>query len=1651
MKKDRIFFLYSTIIIIFSIVISSDGYSQEYYPPLDAYVDLSTLPQDLFTSGEEDDPSTTEDESNILDRIGVKDFLYSEIKNTAQEDIGARITGKLILNPGFRLCIPNLDVLEIIVGEGEFAFEMVAREEETEEILDPEREENYPFIFKIFAFPLQLRLKTDLLQPVKKEADGTFTLYEKNSDGQFVDGVGNPIYPDLVNTVDITIRYTWDGESEVLFTDPATSGIPSLAISTPFMIGESGVVMEVSDVRVDLSTASSPPGITDPAWRGIQFGNFTVNFTNGLEIPEMREGPGATPTRSEMAGIQLTNFSIGAGGFSGRIHGSTTGLLIIPLFGMDFEFTDIELEFQQNALIGAAIGGIIRDFPYFETDVKLALALDMQGNFKIGIASDDPNRNGAGLVEWTITDILTLEVQSISFEYKEQIFLTRLNGAMIPLFFDSDVEPSEDSDPRIAINGLTITSEGEVSLEGGWITLPEKRYIDFHAFKIELAQIGFGSSESVSLDQKWVGFSGGIELVEGLSASAKVKKLQFLWPKRDGGSGVDTKLEGIEVGFSKPGVVSFKGSVDWFEEANRKGFAGSILLNMEFIKTAVNGRLVIGETISDIGAPVTPVGTCITTPSTDPFKFFFVDLEANLPAGIPVFSNVSIYGFLGLFSYNMEPHICAFQTPLKWFEAHRTATNIVAGSPSPWIPQDGSVAFGLGVILGTTSDDGYAINTKVALTVAVPGPVVILSGLGNVVKERGKLTGSEDPMFSATAVFDGRQKVFLINLGIYLKIPESGLVLDLSAEGEAYFNLSNPNDWHLWMGKRTPESERIRAEVLKLFTANTYYMLDPSELAFGAKVGFDSRPKWKFGPLRVKLVVFIGYDVAISWRPTHAWGDMQLGGKAELSAFGFGVGLSANAGLTLETPTPYLIDGRLKVKLKLPWPLPDPSATVRLHWETPRPKEALEQLVTEMALEASKSTASIATEIEHSTTVSSGHRVSLSTLCSPWESLPVIPEIDEDLNGNGFLDPGEDFNGDGILNVSAPIPSCTGRPMVPVNYRPVVAFARNTNQLLSGSDQPTLIGNVGNYEDVLGDARFSYNLTSLKIWATKKGSAISVTFTDVLPEVYGAWPALVGDDMQPSALYVKLWSKNPFSIYEANTNFFYNGGSGTWTDWLADTYGNYPCSLPCSLVTNYIVPTILNEKDLILPPYHVFALAVESQATATGSGTGKTYRDVAYFHTEGVPLNLDPYVYLTIPEVQSKRHYRSYDVGLRFNETYMDLLYKEPGPISDLTYKDPDQKFIIEIINENGELLRDESGNRITITTRWEHAPDHIRTRTDEAWLDLLEERGIPITEGLHPKDDIIYARPDWSGGFRPSNRYKVRAWIDDKRLLNDTRMNDPIWLKVNKVREHEGQLALLYEFPLVTSAYNSFSELGGSYEDKWWPLEIAAFSPAQVDPIANNALMRTVSFATTIMNHDAGVIGRFLAQATNSLNPDDLSPGLLDEWIVRVPGYQDSPFELTNAEKEAILGVWKDELEAFERLEAHFALERGKEPLPLQVELNVLKPNNKFTGFLLELPEPIEWARVRLSMNYETPMSATSTLLTPAVIVNPAGTRAFIFDITSGSVTFLNDGTYRLIFEFHRDIGSRNPQLVAPDGLPTESFSIEAVLPDGFFEEEEL
>ncbi|MCK4823241.1 hypothetical protein KA005_46230, partial [bacterium] len=388
-----------------------------------------------------------------------------------------------------------------------------------------------------------------------------------------------------------------------------------------------------------------------------------------------------------------------------------------------------------------------------------------------------------------------------------------------------------------------------------------------------------------------------------------------------------------------------------------------------------------------------------------------------LPAGIPLWSTgLALYGMAGLFALQMEPDK---QPDEEWYGVGPTdgwykrpdigVTDLV----QKWVNRPGSLALGAGVTIGTLADNGYIFSGRMILVIVFPGPILLIEGKANLLKERSKL--SEEPIFRALAVLDGRAGSFLVGIDAQYKYESGGELIDIRGGAEAFFSFSNANLWHLYLGIRDPKEKRIRAEIFQLFEANSYLMLDANALATGAWVGYDKR--WKFGPLKVTLEVWLEGNVIISWKPIYFHGDVWVHGKAGLSVFGFGLSLGLDARIEADVFDPFHLLGEFSVSIGLPWPLPDFDVDITLEWG-PRPGvPPIPIPLKEIAIEHFKVTTS-------------------------WP-LP---------RGSNLFLPNYDTNDDGFRE--NPVPSVATQeatpppaetPVVPLDCRPHITFGRPIN------------------------------------------------------------------------------------------------------------------------------------------------------------------------------------------------------------------------------------------------------------------------------------------------------------------------------------------------------------------------------------------------------------------------------------------------------------------------------------------------------------------------------------------------------------------------------------------------------------------------------
>lgn len=990
-------------------------------------------------------------DESILDDVGVRD---TGVESTPT-GIVARFT--LVLDEELAIPLFGVEGCAVVLGAGVTG--------QTE--LNIEIDLATKSVVRFIDVEAALRFPPDMLRPVTPV------------DGVFQPDPARP-YSEIAFTASVEI-----GDQAVRLL-----GAPTLALGTS-MIGDSGVVVDASDIELYLDGVSAPPG-QPTGWRGVHLGSVTLSLPR-----ELAEVVGA---------LSLTDAYLGTGGFTGSVATDWSPALSATLGGLALTLEHAEVAFIQNALTAAAITGSVT-VPFFDEPADVTLGMGLDGSLAIALTAED------GLYEFTKPDLLTMRLDSLGFEVDDDLFRVSLSGELTPLVGGLDW-------PGVEVSELSIDSDGNVRLAGGWLDLPSQFVLDFHGFQLEITKIGFGRTDDGG---RWIGFSGALQLVDGMPAGASVDGLRITW--YTDGRPVAISLDGVGVTLTIPGVLEFDGFVAYHELPGPvHRFDGDIRLALTAIGLEIDGQLVIGYD------------------DAQGYPFFAIFLDLELPAGIPLGSTgLGLYGLAGLFGANMEPGKLPDE---PWYglapgEGWYKRDPIGVAELVKWTNTLGSIALGAGVTVGTVADNGFTFAGRFLLAIVLPGPVILLEGKANILKERTSL--SEDPLLRAIMVVDGRDGSFEVGIDAHYAFDDSGAVIDIGGGVDVFFPFDDPTAWHLYLGEKDPVERRIRASVFDLFTANAYFMVDARQIATGAWIGFDE--SWKFGPVGVALSTWISGDAVLSFKPPHFSGELWLHGDISAKVFGFGFDLGADARVIGEVADPFQIEMDLAFHLKLSWPLPSVDVPLTLRWgPTPTPPP-LPLPLKEVAVE---------------------HFLVTTSWPLPRTSTPALLTPDYDPDEDGFLD----------TPTAATEPD--EPPVVPLDARPHLTFSRSVHDdaLVGVNAQPPFpaaqpdpgwewIGDPAANE---GPVRLRTALTEIALerrdgttWVTDARTATTPN-TGGEPTLYGSWapvPQLPGGTATPGTpppagnTKLWLWSKSAFDYTRT--------ADGRWDDWFTGSYVGYPC------------------------------------------------------------------------------------------------------------------------------------------------------------------------------------------------------------------------------------------------------------------------------------------------------------------------------------------------------------------------------------------------------------------------------------------------------------------------------------------------------------
>lgn len=825
-------------------------------------------------------------DETLMDKI----WIYPARFYIEEESI--KLKSALLFEVPFEFTIPGIDSLSFSIGGTGLDIEIPLAV-----VIIPN--------FSLTVGPIQffINFETNFLKRVERDTEN-----EENGIPKFKLSENQEIN---IAFGDVSIYFSLEGDFDISF---------GSAISLPpLMIGNSKVVVKADQIipvfsgnRYNEVIPNSIPN----HWRGV--------YLNGVKIYLPSDISAAIPSD-----ITIEECFIGSGGFCGKFSGNWTPQLNANktayigngaghIFGIPIAIKEVALEFKQNTFVQSTIkAGVI--LPFFDQPIVCELNLTNDGDFTLGISTDqtlpvgiDEPQQVDGLWVFTKENLIELKLRSIAFEKKNNLLAMHLGGSVKPLFGGLQW-------PEIDVPKLTIDSRGKVSVEGGWLSLIEQKTLNFHGFTLEISQIGFGKEADGS---RWIGISGGINIINGIPFKGAVEGLKIIWSADDG---IRLQISGIKVAFEIEDVLTFDGQLFFIDEPTVKGFKGGVNFSFLPFNMGFDAQFMAGRNTQN--------------PS---YNFFYIYIDVDLPVGIPLGSTgLSLYGLAALFGYNVMPDK---KEDEAWYEnengdkGYYLRDTIGITNTDKWTHARDNYAFGGGLTIGTV-DDGFTFASKALLVVLVPGPVILIEGRTNLLKKREELDNK--PLFRTLAVFDGRAGTFLLNIEANYKVDDKGKVVDLRALGEIYFNFNNPQKWHVYLGQETPIAKRVRAKVLSLFDGNSYFMVGPelklsdgskiNGVVVGAWVGYDKT--YKFGPVSVHLYASIAGHLEVNINPFHAKARLTLEGGFEIKVFGIGFGLSAYAFLQVQTPTPWQVWALVKVMLNLPWPLKDKAIEIELEWK----------------------------------------------------------------------------------------------------------------------------------------------------------------------------------------------------------------------------------------------------------------------------------------------------------------------------------------------------------------------------------------------------------------------------------------------------------------------------------------------------------------------------------------------------------------------------------------------------------------------------------------------------------------------------------------------------------------------------------------------
>jgi|GEM_PF-667684 len=706
----------------------------------------------------------------------------------------------------------------------------------------------------------------------------------------------------------------------------------SATLNYPSMIGNTGLIINLQNAKLDLSRKKNIPEATQDGRPEDFMGVYIQEVSITLPDKWFKQ---PDHTTAKIYGRKLL---IGTGGVSGEIglEATVAGHALPPgqkpaikvnlgeNDGFELGFQKFSLTFKQNAVTACDIAGYMKikgfkDSTGDDAQIDIKVAISDNGDFSITASEDQ------GISVIKIPDILNVNIKSLSVGRKDDKFYVAVSGNID--FADQSGSTGGgfigDNLPKdIEIQKLLIWQDGTFEFEGGGIELRKPLTLKLGPAELSITALHFGSHEQQHGGQlrkyKFFGFDGGVSVKPG-GIDARGDGIKFYFTV-DNGPGksmhVFVRIQSIAIDLMIPGTASAESAA-----VIMKGY-----LSMKAPDTSGSGSDAGTEYAGgiELTLPKLKIAGSAAMRFNPSVPAFVIDIGLELPTAIPLGSTgLGIYGFRGLLGlrYVASRESVGLAPDAEWWQYYKkkTAPDNKEGIFISKMDQREGFSVGAGVSLCTAPDTGRTFSAKLFFMLSLP-EVFLLQGQAAILKERIGLNDPNDPPFFALISISSTSVEAA--LGVNYKIPDNGSnmgkVVTVTGVLELAFFWGNSFSWYLNLGKETPEDRRIRARIFDLFDCYFFLMISSEGIYTGAGASYSFN-KTFVGVVKVKLEAYLDIRGKISFKPLQIGGSIQLGASLEISVFGIGFGLSADAGLAAEAPKPFIISGFVKVKIKVLW------------------------------------------------------------------------------------------------------------------------------------------------------------------------------------------------------------------------------------------------------------------------------------------------------------------------------------------------------------------------------------------------------------------------------------------------------------------------------------------------------------------------------------------------------------------------------------------------------------------------------------------------------------------------------------------------------------------------------------------------------------